>query len=388
MDILHDERLSTPLRKRSISPQHDSLTPAPKRRRKAIALSVGIIEVNDIDMSPARTPQPSPLPLLPFETTDPSPSTQPQLTRLKRVKSFDFGPNTPSPLQTPDRFIKPKLVPRASPSHQPLKVTPRTRRLANLAASILPAVDLQANLRLAAQSLYSPPQHAHPLSAATHASSTFYRSLDAPNMSTDHWRTLLDWGPGDVKAVALGNHLYAQTPHSVALVVSSLFPTHHHINTVQLHRSNHTTDAVAFGTTLGFVQVSTLHPSPRPTTFWMAPNPSPDRSIGISDSRTIAAHSLDWNGPLLCVGYDGGLVTIYDTRIKAFPANQRIHQWKGHRSSTFVAGVKWKDDGYTIASSGTDSLVMGWDMRSNKPNAPLWKINDFKGGVKVCCAGI
>ncbi|KAL8122324.1 hypothetical protein AgCh_018893 [Apium graveolens] len=169
------------------------------------------------------------------------------------------------------------------------------------------------------------PKAVHQAKAKTrsHIPQTSERTLDAPDLVDDYYLNLLDWGNGNVLAIALGNT----------------------VSEVQLWDST------------ANEQLRTLR--------------------GCHSSRVGA---LDWNNQILSTGGMDGQIVNNDVRIR----DHIVETYRGHHQE--VCGLRWSASGQQLASGGNDNLLHIWDRSTASSNSPtqwLHRLEDHAAAVKA-----
>ncbi|XP_027913765.1 cell division cycle 20.1, cofactor of APC complex-like [Vigna unguiculata] len=193
---------------------------------------------------------------------------------------------------------------------------------------------------------------------------TSERTLDAPDLVDDYYLNLLDWGSGNVLAIALGSTVYlwdATTGSTSELVTVededgpvtsvSWAPDGRHI-AVGLNNSE-----VQLWDTTSNRQLRTLRGGHR-------------QRVG----------SLAWNNHVLTTGGMDGRIINNDVRIRS----HIVETYAGHEQE--VCGLKWSGSGSQLASGGNDNLLYIWDRATASSNSTtqwLHRLDDHTSAVKA-----
>ncbi|KAF7833615.1 cell division cycle 20.2, cofactor of APC complex-like [Senna tora] len=190
------------------------------------------------------------------------------------------------------------------------------------------------------------------------------RTLDAPDLVDDYYLNLLDWGSGNVLAIALGNTVYlwdATTGSTSELVTVededgpitsvSWAPDGRHI-AVGLNNSE-----VQLWDTTSNRQLRTLRGGHR-------------QRVG----------SLAWNNHILTTGGMDGIIVNNDVRIRS----HIVETYRGHEQE--VCGLKWSASGQQLASGGNDNMLFIWDRATASSNSTtqwLHRLEEHTSAVKA-----
>lgn len=83
-----------------------------------------------------------------------------------------------------------------------------------------------------------------------------------------------------------------------------------------------------------------------------------------------------WNGPILSIGRNDGLIVNLDVRIR----ESIVSQFKGGHQQR-ICGLKWNSSGNLLASGANDNLVLIWDKRF--PETPRSVFDQHQSAVKA-----
>ncbi|KAJ1394638.1 WD40/YVTN repeat-like-containing domain superfamily [Sesbania bispinosa] len=190
------------------------------------------------------------------------------------------------------------------------------------------------------------------------------RTLDAPDLVDDYYLNLLDWGSGNVLAIALGHtaYLWDATDGSTSELVTvedengpvtsvNWAPDGRHI-AIGLHNSE-----VQLWDTASYRQLRTLRGGHR-------------QRVG----------SLAWNNHILTTGGMDGRIVNNDVRIRS----HIVETYRGHEHE--VCGLKWSASGQQLASGGNDNLLYIWDRATASSNSAIkWlhRLENHTSAVKA-----
>mmetsp|Transcript_845 Transcript_845/g.1758 ORF Transcript_845/g.1758 Transcript_845/m.1758 type:complete len:569 (-) Transcript_845:109-1815(-) len=167
------------------------------------------------------------------------------------------------------------------------------------------------------------------------------RILDAPELVDDYYLNLVSWSESNVLAVALGQCVYlweAETgniKHLLTLREETDFVT-----SVSWVRDKGNSHYIAVGTNHNIVQL------------WDAEE---ERRLRSLDGHSARVGALSWNQHWLSSGGRDSLIVQHDVRSR----NHVVSTYVGHTQE--VCGLKWNDEGSTLASGGNENLLCLWD---------------------------
>jgi len=167
------------------------------------------------------------------------------------------------------------------------------------------------------------------------------RILDAPELVDDYYLNLVSWSESNVLAVALGQCVYlweAETgniKHLLTLREETDFVT-----SVSWVRDKGNSHYIAVGTNHNVVQL------------WDA---EAERRLRSLDGHSARVGALSWNQHWLSSGGRDSLIVQHDVRSR----NHVVSTYVGHQQE--VCGLKWNDEGSTLASGGNENLLCLWD---------------------------
>ncbi|KAK6158506.1 hypothetical protein DH2020_005820 [Rehmannia glutinosa] len=194
------------------------------------------------------------------------------------------------------------------------------------------------------------------------------RTLDAPDIVDDFYLNLLDWGSGNVVAIALGNSVYLWDASDGS--ISELLSTDDDdIGPVTSVKWAPDGKHLAVGFNNSHVQL------------W---DSSPIRLVDelrtLRGGHRLRVVSLDWNDHILTTGGMDGLIINNDVRIRS----HCVSTYRGHNQE--VCGLKWCSTGRQLASGGNDNLVHIWCISmasTNSSNQWLHRLEDHSAAVKA-----
>ncbi|XP_021752411.1 cell division cycle 20.1, cofactor of APC complex-like [Chenopodium quinoa] len=193
---------------------------------------------------------------------------------------------------------------------------------------------------------------------------TAERILDCPGLINDYYLNLLDWGKGNVLAIALENTVYlwdASTHTTLELVTVS--DDEGPVTSVSWAPDcRH----IAIGLDNSKIQV------------WDSTASRKVRTLREGHQARIG--SLAWNRNILTTGSADSRIINNDLRVRS----HIVETYRGHRHE--VCGLKWSPSGRYLASGGNDNLVHIWDRSMASFNSAtqwLHRIQDHTAAVKA-----
>lgn len=190
------------------------------------------------------------------------------------------------------------------------------------------------------------------------------RILDAPSVKDDFYLNLMDWGPNNVLAVALGNVIFLWNAETAEIKeLAELAEGNEYITSVRWIDSAN----LAFGDSRNRVQI------------WDVESGENLRKIRGHAARVSSlAPGCEPNPWVLSSGSLSGQVQTYDVRQR----DPLLSTFSGHDLE--VSGLAWSPDGKYLASSGNDNIINIWnnDVGSNQ-TAPIHQLTDHQAGVKA-----
>ena len=167
------------------------------------------------------------------------------------------------------------------------------------------------------------------------------RILDAPELVDDYYLNLVSWSESNILAVALGQCVYlweadtGNIKHLLTLKEDTDFVT-----SVSWVRDRGNSHYIAVGTNHNIVQL------------WDA---EAERRMRSLDGHSARVGALSWNQHWLSSGGRDSLIVQHDVRSR----NHVVSTYVGHTQE--VCGLKWNDEGSTLASGGNENLLCLWD---------------------------
>jgi cell division cycle protein 20 (cofactor of APC complex) len=200
------------------------------------------------------------------------------------------------------------------------------------------------------------------------------RILDAPDLVDDYYLNLISWSKDNILAVALAHCVYLWNAATGDIQhLATIEGNDDYVTSVQwCTMAGHST-YIAIGTNSNTVQL------------W--------DSQAMKRVRTLYGHSgrvasIAWNQHWLTSGGRDSLILQHDVR----SANHLVSTYKAHEQE--VCGLKWNDDGSTLASGGNENYLCLWDAkmsssesqrRANRSSevAPRLLLQQHKAAVKA-----
>ncbi|XP_076954034.1 cell division cycle 20.2, cofactor of APC complex-like [Bidens hawaiensis] len=207
-------------------------------------------------------------------------------------------------------------------------------------------------------------QPAIPVKARRYIPQTSERTLDAPDLVDDYYLNLLDWGRGNVLAIALGSavYLWDATDGNTSELVTVDDETGPVTSVKWAPDGRH----ISVGLNNSDVQL------------WDSTANKLLRTMkGCHVSRV---GSMDWNNHILTTGGMDGRIVNNDVRIRS----HIVETYAGH--SQEVCGLKWSASGQQLASGGNDNLLHIWDRSLASVNSLtqwLHRLEDHTAAVKA-----
>jgi len=167
------------------------------------------------------------------------------------------------------------------------------------------------------------------------------RILDAPELVDDYYLNLVSWSESNVLAVALGQCVYlweadtGNIRHLLTLREDTDFVT-----SVAWVRDKGNSHYIAVGTNHNVVQL------------WDA---EAERRLRSLDGHSARVGALSWNQHWLSSGGRDSLIVQHDVRSR----DHVVSTYVGHTQE--VCGLRWNDEGSTLASGGNENLLCLWD---------------------------
>ncbi|KAA8521250.1 hypothetical protein F0562_011913 [Nyssa sinensis] len=188
------------------------------------------------------------------------------------------------------------------------------------------------------------------------------RTLDAPELPDDFYLNLLDWGCGNILAIALGNSVYLWDATDGS--TSELLSTDDEIGPVTSVRWAPDGRHLAVGLNNSHVQL------------WDSLASRLLRTL--QDGHRSRVSSLDWNSHILTTGGMDSLIINNDVRMRS----HNIGIYRGH--SLEVCGLKWSASGQQLASGGNDNLLYIWNISTGSTNSATQWLHPPSGPHSRC----
>ncbi|KAG9290338.1 hypothetical protein G9A89_007069 [Geosiphon pyriformis] len=169
------------------------------------------------------------------------------------------------------------------------------------------------------------------------------RVLDAPGMRDDYYLNLLDWSCKNMVAIGLDKNVYIWNADTGQVTSIGDAGDNDYVASLSWSADG---DHLAVGMSDGDTQV------------WDVSKEQKVRSM-LGHSARVGV--LSWKSCILSSGCKDGNIWNHDIRIP----EHRAAQLSGHTSE--VCGLKWRPDGFQLASGGNDNRVNIWDARSSLP---------------------
>jgi len=167
------------------------------------------------------------------------------------------------------------------------------------------------------------------------------RILDAPELVDDYYLNLVSWGNSNILAVALGQCVYLWHAKSGEIDhLLTLEEEDDYVTSVTWCNNIGNEKFLAVGTNKSVVQI------------W--------DTVALKTVRTLTGHSarvgsLSWTHNNLTSGSRDSLILQHDLRT----SRGVTCTYTGHLQE--VCGLKWNDDGTTLASGGNENYLCIWD---------------------------
>jgi len=192
------------------------------------------------------------------------------------------------------------------------------------------------------------------------------RILDAPELVDDYYLNLVSWGSCNVLAVALGQCVYLWHAKSGDIDhLLTLEEEEDYVTSVTWCGNGGSERFLAVGTNKSVVQI------------W--------DTGALKKVRTLRGHSarvgsLSWTHNCLTSGSRDSLILQHDLRTRSI-----TNTYTGHLQE--VCGLKWNDDGTTLASGGNENYLCIWDAamssRRSSTTSPRLILTQHVAAVKA-----
>lgn len=175
------------------------------------------------------------------------------------------------------------------------------------------------------------------------------RILDAPDIVDDYYLNLISWGKDNILAVALAQSVYlwnASTGDIQHLI--TVEQANDYITSVCWCPLPGQTKYIAVGTNTAKVHLFDGHCL---------------RKVRTLTGHTARVSALTWNQHNMTSGARDSLVINHDVR----QSNAIVNRFVGHHQE--VCGLKWNEDGTTLASGGNENFLCLWDAHMSADSA-------------------
>lgn len=197
------------------------------------------------------------------------------------------------------------------------------------------------------------------------------RILDAPDLVDDYYLNLISWSKDNILAVALGQCVYLWNANTGDI---------QHLVTLEGVRDYVT--SVSWSTMPGHSKYIAVGTSNSRIQLWDSETLSRVRTL---NGHTARVSSLAWNAQWLSSGGRDSIIFQHDVR----QARNICQRYKGHQQE--VCGLKWNDDGTTLASGGNENFLCIWDAamsqrsssRGENFHQPRLLLTQHKAAVKA-----
>ncbi|KAF3438653.1 hypothetical protein FNV43_RR21417 [Rhamnella rubrinervis] len=190
------------------------------------------------------------------------------------------------------------------------------------------------------------------------------RTLDAPDLVDDFYLNLLDWGRGNVLAIALGNtvYLWDATNGSDSELVTVDDESGPVTSVSWAPDGRH----IAVGLNNSEVQL------------WDSASNRQLRTM--KGGHRLRVGSLAWSNHILTTGGMDCQIVNNDVRVRS----HIVETYRGHEQE--VCALKWSHSGQQLASGGNDNLLHIWNRSMASSNAPtqwLHRLEEHTSAVKA-----
>lgn len=167
------------------------------------------------------------------------------------------------------------------------------------------------------------------------------RILDAPDLVDDYYLNLISWSADNILAVALAHCVYLWNAGSGEI---------NHLVTIE-GEDDYVT-SVAWCTVSGQSKYLAIGTNSNVVQLW---DTQASRIVRTLRGHTGRVASIAWNQHWLTSGGRDSLIVQHDVR----SANHVVARYKSHEQE--VCGLKWNDDGTSLASGGNENYLCIWD---------------------------
>jgi len=201
---------------------------------------------------------------------------------------------------------------------------------------------------------------AQPKKNFRHINTSSDRILDAPDLSDDFYLNLLDWSSQNTLAVALGQAVYLWNAESGDIDMLT-----------ELEGADNMVTSLAWSSDGNYLSIGANNSNVH---LWQVEAKKQLRTMRGHSARVGA---MAWNNHVLSTGSRDSMIFNHDVRI----AQHKIASLKGH--SLEICGLKWSDDGTTLASGGNDNVCNIWDVNTGVDLAPRFSFTQHTAAVKA-----
>jgi len=167
------------------------------------------------------------------------------------------------------------------------------------------------------------------------------RILDAPDLVDDYYLNLISWSSDNILAVALAHCVYLWNAGSGEI---------HHLTTIE--GDDDYVTSVAWCTISGQSKYLAIGTNSNKVQLWDTQASKLVRTLRGHSGRVA---SMAWNQHWLSSGGRDSLIIQHDVR----SANHVVSRYKAHEQE--VCGLKWNEDGTSLASGGNENYLCIWD---------------------------
>lgn len=194
--------------------------------------------------------------------------------------------------------------------------------------------------------------------AFRHIPTTAFRTLDAPDLLDDYYLNLIEWGPNNILAIALGKAVYLWAAETGAIdLLCEVTGEDDHVTSVSwMQDGSHLAVATA---------------SNNDVQMW---NVAAKKKVRSMKGHTARVGALSWNQHILSSGSRDASIFHHDVRLP----NHHVATLLGHTQE--ICGLKWSQDGTQLASGGNDNVCAIWDVAHSTPK---YTFQDSSAAVKA-----
>jgi cell division cycle 20, cofactor of APC complex len=175
------------------------------------------------------------------------------------------------------------------------------------------------------------------------------RILDAPDLVDDFYLNLISWSPDNILAVALAHCVYLWNASTGEI---------QHLATIE--GDDDYVTSVSWCTVPGQSKYLAIGTNSHAIQLWDTEASQVVRTLRGHAGRVA---SMAWNQHWLTSGGRDSLILQHDVRA----ANHLVSRYKAHEQE--VCGLKWNDDGTSLASGGNENYLCIWDAAMSMSNS-------------------